>query len=198
MFRESAWKNIVYMSNVGSIGDHLKTIVIIVVFLLAYIILIIMYTWNNPSHLNSEFGNYLSGIFAPISAIGSVVVTYLVYVFTSKKRRADDDFKQIANLFLRISEGYEKMKDNQVRGIDDNKVLFYERQLKTDSILMLNLIRRYPSNHCEISSMERTLMSIYVNPHYESDYINLTEEFQNFCYELNSKRNPNRFKLKKY
>lgn len=147
---------------------------------------------------NAEFGNYLSGVFAPISAIGTIAVSYLIYELTSTERRADDDFKIIIGLYYKIEESFELLKKRNLKtDLSDDHNSYYERQIKVDCMLLLNYIRRYPQKNKSTRKLERTLMNINVNPNYEHDYIVLAEEFQNFCFALNPDWNTLSFTLDK-
>lgn len=143
-----------------------------------------------------ELGNYLSGIFAPISAFGTIVVTYYIYKLTSKERRADEDFRSIVGLYYKIQESFELLKKQTLfSSSDKNHNSYYERLIKVDCLLLLNYIRRYPNKKYNTENIEKAILGVYVNPNYESDYIELANEIQNFCYELNPDLNPSVFKL---
>ena len=135
---------------------------------------------------------------APISAIGTIAVSYLIYELTSTERRADDDFKIIIGIYYKIEESFELLKKQNLKNdLFDDHNSFYERQIKVDCMLLLNYIRRYPHKKYDIKKLEDVIMAINVNPNYESDYIKLAEEFQNFCFALNPDRNTSSFTLDK-
>ena len=145
---------------------------------------------------NSDLGNYLSGVFAPISAFGTIIVTFLIYKLTSIEKRRDDDFRLIIGIFYKIQETYELLKkQNLSSNFLDSHDSYYERQIKVDCLLLLNYIRRYPNKMYCINNIEKVIWGIYVNPSYESDYIKLADEIQNFCFELNPDWKPMTIKI---
>ena len=169
-----------------------------IIFVIYIITMLYNYHFQNGILLNAEFGNYLSGVFAPISAIGTIAVSYLIYELTSTERRADDDFKIIIGLYYKIEESFELLKKQNLKNdLFDDHNSFYERQIKVDCMLLLNYIRRYPHKKYDIKKLEDVIMAINVNPNYESDYIKLAEEFQNFCFALNPDWNTLSFTLDK-
>lgn len=173
-----------------------------IIYLISFVFVIyisaMLYFYHNNYGImfNSEFGNYLSGVFAPISAIGTIAVSYLIFKWTSTEKRADDDFKVIIGVYFKIEETFELLKRQNIN-IDflDDHYSYYERQIKVDCMLLLNYIRRYPNKKYSTERLEGVLMGIYVNPNHESDYIELATEFQNFCYELNPDRDPSIFHI---
>lgn len=145
---------------------------------------------------NSDFGIFLSGISAPISAFATIIVSYLIYKLTSIEKRADDDFKVIIGIYYRIEESFELLKRQNLKNdLFDDHNSYYERQIKVSCVLLLNYIKRYPNKKSSTKKLEKTLMAISVNPNYESDYIELAREFQNFCYALNPDWNTSSFTL---
>ena len=158
--------------------------IIIISLICLYIFLIYKYFADNGFVLSAELGNYLSGIFAPLSAFGTLFVSYYIYKMTSKESRADNDFRQIIKTYQRIADSYEMLKQYKERDNNSEMTTYYERKLKVDSILMVNLINRYPSKNINKQKLIKNLYGINVNPNYESDYKELAENIQNFCYEL--------------
>ncbi len=167
--------------------NSIISIVAIIIIIGSYVVFMLMvYFKGNGINFNADFGSYLSGVFAPISAVGTIVVTYLIYKLTSAEKRADDDFRIIVGIYFRIQETYEALKKQDYQStIDDNHNSYYERQIKVDCMLLLNYIRRYPNKNYDTQNIEMTIWGIYVNPSHESDYIVLANEIQRFCYELN-------------
>lgn len=165
------------------------------VFVIYIAAMLYIYHINHCIIFNSDFGNYLSGVFAPISAIGTIAVSYLIFKLTSIEKRADDDFKVIMAIYFKIEESFELLKRQNIKNefLDDHDS-FYERQIKVDCMLLLNYIRRYPHKY-STKRLEFILYGIYANPNYESDYIKLATEFQNFCFELNPDLNPSNHKI---
>ena len=161
-------------------------IYIIIIIALYLAIMIVLYQKENGISFNSDFSIYISGIFAPITAIGTIAVSYLIYKLTSIEKRADDDFKIIIRIYFKIEETFELLKKQNLKDdIWGDHNSYYERQIKVDCILLLNYIRRFPHKKSSTQNLERTIMAIYANPNYEYDFIELARLFQNFCYELN-------------
>ena len=157
------------------------------------------YHYEDGILFNSEFGNYLSGIFAPVSAVGTIVVSYLIYKLTSTEKRADDDFKIIISIYFKIGESFELLKrQNLNNDLFDDHDSYYERQIKVNCMLLLNYIKRYPNKKSSTQELEKTIMAINANPNHESDYIELAREFQNFCFALNPDWNTSSFTLDSY
>lgn len=179
----------------------MKKIIITIAFVLVFylVLMVCLYQEEYGIVFDSAFGNYLSGTFAPLSAIATIAVSYLIYKLTTIEKRADDDFKIIVEIYFKIEETFELLKRQNLNTdyLDDHNS-YYERQIKVDCMLLLNYIRRFPNKKYSTYNLEKTLIGIYVNPNYESDYIELASEFQNFCFELNPKRYPSSFKLDNY
>ena len=167
-------------------------IIIVVALLCFYAFLIVKYIENHVSLWDAEFGSFLAGIFAPLSAVGTILVSYYIYRVTSMKSRADMDLKLIIETYQRIAEAFELLKQSK-EDRDSNMAVYYERKLKVDSILMLNLIKRYPRRTTDFKKIETNLYGINVNPNHESEYKELAENMQNFCYELDSEIIKNEF-----
>lgn len=181
----------------GKKYNNYITIFIIVIFVYIAIIVYIYYKEFGFSY-HYEFGNYLSGAFAPISALGTIFISYLIFKLTTSDRRADEDFKLIIGIYFKIQETYELLKkQNQPSSFLNNHNSYYERQIKVDCLLLLNYIRRYPKRRNVTNNIEITIMSIYGNPNYESDYIELADEIQKFCYELNPDWDMSKFAIGK-
>lgn len=158
--------------------------------------MVYLYQKEHGIVFDSDFGNYLSGTFAPLSAIATIAVSYLIYKLTTIEKRADDDFKLIIETYFKIEETFELLKRQNLNTdyLDDHNS-YYERQIKVECMLLFNYIRRIPNKKYSTHNLEKTLMGIYVNPNYEADYIELASEFQNFCFELNHKGYLSSFKL---
>lgn len=101
----------------------------------------------------SDFGVFLSGVFAPFSAIGTLALSYLIYKLSSTEKRADEDFKVIIAIYFRIEESFELLKrQSNKNDILDDHNSYYERQIKVDCMLLLNYIRRYPNKKIVLKS----------------------------------------------
>lgn len=170
-------------------------VISIVIAIYSGILIFLYFHIDSSTFINSDLGVFLSGIFAPISAIGTIIVSYLIYKLSSTEKRADDDFKMIIGIYYKIEETFELMNSLSDTFNDEKHKSIYERKLKVDSLLLLNYIRRIPNKRHNTINIEKALMGIYVNPHYETNYNELADEFQNFCYELNPNWNTCVFKL---
>lgn len=178
------------------IYNHIKLFIIVIVVYIALIFYVYYKQFGFLYH--NELGNYLSGAFAPISALGTIFISYLIYKLTTSDKRADEDFRLIIGIYFKIQETYELLKkQNHPSSFLDDHNSYYERQIKVDCLLLLNYIRRYPKRKYSTKNIEKTIMGIYVNPNYESDYIELADEIQDFCYELNPDWNMSKFEIEK-
>lgn len=163
-----------------------KTIIKLALIITAsiYILLIWYYLRANNYSVDITFSTFLANIFVPLSAISTVVVSFYIYKMSSREKRADNDFKIILQTYYRIVDTYELLKQTKEKECNSAIIENIERKIKVDSILMLNMLRRYPTNKTDLLKIEGNLYGISLHPDRDFEYDELATNIQNFFYDI--------------
>lgn len=161
-----------------------------------YCLVMVWLYYNKNESINADNATVLSGFFAPISAVGTIIVAILLQKISKDENRADSDLKLIINTYYRIVETYGILIKERKSTDDFGKLKFYERQIEVDCILMDSLIKRYPSKKYDITIIQKNLKAIYLHMYDQKYYDELATHLQIFCRELNPNWEYDRFTIK--
>ena len=136
-----------------------------------------------------DFATYVAGIVSPITAIGTIWITYLVYRLNDDSRKSERYFEKIGNLYLNIQKTYNAIQNERN---DDHKTMKNsENDIKMQVQLLRYYLNRFPDLSHSIKSFDLALNHIWFEPLNNEYHKTLAMEFENFCYYANqSQKRP--------
>lgn len=131
--------------------------------------------------------SFIIEISAPISAIGTLLMTWCLYRLNSKSDKKERYFRHMVDLYYKIEEDYSVVLNI---GSNNNSTKRQSmRRIEVNSSLMIYYLLRIPGfykKRCEFLSI---LCDISHHPESYDNYDKLSYEFQEFCWELQDKKN---------
>ena len=168
---------------------HIKKSKIVILVALFYcIIAISAYIFNITYHfLGTEnewvsFSTYLAGIVAPITAFGTIYITYLVYRLNANNNKTEQYFSKIVELYFHLVECYDNIKKSHC---DNEKEQICSQKIKQFVALLRYYLNRFPDTDCPIDDFDKILNDISFEPINERNYQLLSKEFRRFCFYAN-------------
>lgn len=142
-----------------------------------------MVCWN-------DIWNAIQGISAPVSAIGTLLMTYYVYRLTNRRNKKESYFRHMVDSYYRIEED-----GNMLFMLDEkdfnNFVLVKEqckRRIAVNSALMNYYLLRIPGYYDDRWKFFAALYSLSRYPDDIERYSELSREFEKFCWNYKDKK----------
>lgn len=159
---------------------------------IAYILLVIfLYFTNMIFHVLGtpdewkDFATYFAGMIAPITAIATIYITYLIYKLNDDSHRAERYFEKIVSLYWEIQETHNTLC---VENKDCNTTEACEYKIKMQVQIMRYYLKRFPDLSHSVKSFDLVLNNIWFEPMNNKYYETLNYEFEIFCYYANQKQ----------
>lgn len=157
-----------------------------------YMILVIVFYFTNivfhvlgTSYDWIDFATYFAGMVAPITAIVTLYITYLLYKLNDDSRRMERYFERIVDLYWKIQETHNTLCVDNKGG---NTIDTYEYKIKMQVQLMRYYLKRFPDMSHSIKKLDLALNDIWFEPMRDEYYDTLEHEFDIFCFYANSKQ----------
>lgn len=130
-----------------------------------------------------EFATYLGGIVAPLTAIGTIWITYLVYKLNDDGHRSERYFEKIADLYWEIQKTHNIIQKEG--NADSNTMTNLENGIRIQVQLMRYYLNRFPNLSHSIKSFDLALNNLWFEPINNEYHKSLAWEFENFCFYAN-------------
>lgn len=130
-----------------------------------------------------DFATYLAGMVAPITAIGTMWITYLVYKLNDDGRRSERYFERIVDLYWEIHNTHNNIQNKEKDEL--NTMNKNENEIRMQVQLMRYYLNRFPDLSHSVKSFDLTLNHLWFEPMNNEYYKVLTSEFESFCYYAN-------------
>lgn len=154
-------------------------IIIFTAFVLCVWAVFVAYERNTDNGFwrTTDFATYLSGIFAPITALGMIYITYMVYKLNEDRYQSEVYFSKIVELYFKIEDSYshlERTTDKQ--GAED-----YANEIKMYAVLLRRYLILFSKKSHLVRNMNNVLTLIHIVPECKEFHMRLTENFETFC-----------------
>ena len=134
--------------------------------------------------MSTFIGMHISEIITLLSVCATSFLTYIVYRLTNLEQKRLEYFKEIVKLYYKMDEARQLMKEANEKEI----ISYYKSRIKVYGTILLNLIKKYPKPKHDTKELETILLGIIVNPNWDKDFQELSDEFQNFCWTIDMKQ----------
>lgn len=131
-----------------------------------------------------DFATYLTGMVAPITAIGTIWITYLVYKLNDNDHKSERYFEKIVDLYCDIQQT-QNIIQKEENNVNDIAKVEYENKIRTQVRLMRYYLKRFPDVSHPIKSFDRVLNHLLFEPMNNEYYKALVSEFERFCFYAN-------------
>jgi len=138
--------------------------------------------WLPSQNSLLDFSNYMIGIFAPITTIATVYITYLVYKLNSDETKIELYFSKIVELIFNISEDFAELNKDSLNSYKGKDL---KNKIKQQVILARYYLKRFPDKDCPIDELDKVLNHIFFDPYNGEYYNRLSNVFRSFCFYVN-------------
>lgn len=129
------------------------------------------------------FASYIAGITAPVTALGTIYITYMVYKLSTDEQKREKYFDTIVDLFFRIEDTHQRMKDCLNSSAYENKEYSKcKHQIKQYIVLIRHYLIRFPDRLHSVKDLDKILNHLYFDQDNEQYYKTLANEFESFCF----------------
>ena len=160
----------------------------ILFFSIAYVIIIVLLYWISTtsnilwtSDSWRNFATYFSGMLAPVTAFGTIYITYFIYRLTDKDRRSDLYFERIVELYFELQDTYNLVCSK----VGEKERAAYISSIQAHVRIMRYYLRRLPDLSYSVKSFDNALNHIWFEPTNDKYYKSLAIEFDSFCLSAN-------------
>ena len=164
-----------------------KSKLITIVTLIYFFVAVFGYFFNIRLEKNTvsndwvDFATYLSGVVSPITAIGMVYITYLVYKLNEDRNKLDMYISKVVELYMSIENLYSNIK-KAIEDNDKDKIEELRMKLKMRVVLIRFYLKRYPDTSHSVADFDCALNHLYFEPENKLYYDSMTKEFEIFCF----------------
>lgn len=139
------------------------------------------------------FWNSIVEISAPISALGTLLITWCVYRLNTRNSKKENYFRQMVELYYKIEEDYSilyglKFSNEDIEQKQDWQREQSIRRIGVNSTLMTYYLLRIPGYYKNRDKFLSFLYGITHDPQAPDNYDNLSKKFIEFCWELSEKK----------
>jgi len=125
----------------------------------------------------------LNCIMGTFSAMGMIFITYYVYRLTNKSSRQDSYFTRMVDLYYKIEE-------DSLLLVDCNEMsqIHIVKRIEVNSTIMIYYLLRIPGFYKDRLNFMAILYDIAKDPYNCNKYIELSNKFKSFCWEIRDKK----------
>lgn len=141
----------------------------------------------------SDLWNYIEGISAFVSAIGTIAITYYVYKFSKTDSQKENFFRHIIELYYEIEKDFTDL--TEIENASDDSRLYSIiskkeqciRRIRVNSSLMQYYVKKIPGYFDERWDFIGVLYEIYYNPCKLENHTLLSKKMDELCWGLKDK-----------